>query len=200
MKIISIPHPTLRTKAVAVATVDKKLKNFLSDLQKTLATKKNPKGVGLAAPQVDVKWRIFVTQLSADGKRESESDEPVVPRIFINPEIVDHSSHQTYGPSKEDATLEGCLSIPGIYGPVPRWQKVTLRYDEVINDELRERTAEFQDFAARVVQHEYDHLNGVLFIDYSAEYDLPLYREDPKTEKLQEINDEMIAALIQKSS
>ncbi len=197
MKIITIPHPTLRTVSTPVAHVDKKLKDFVVELKDTLAQKKNPKGVGLAAPQVDTKWRIFATQLSPSGSAEDDTGAQL--KIYINPEIVEHSADQVFGPTKNDTTLEGCLSIPGIYGPVPRWKKIVLRYDEVVDDRLQERTAEFSEFAARVVQHEYDHLNGVLFIDYSAEYDLPLYQEDPRTEKLVEINDEMIAALLEKS-
>lgn len=198
MKIITIPHPTLRTKATPVITVDKKLKDFVTQLEQTLAAKDNPKGVGLAAPQVNTKWRIFVTQLPI---QENAEDQYQKIRVFINPEIVDHSSLQVYGPPRHggDSTLEGCLSIPGIYGPVPRWEKITLRYDEIVGDELHSKTNEFTDFDARVIQHEHDHLDGILFIDYSAEYGLPLYQEDPQSEKLVEISEEMVAALLQKS-
>ena len=197
MKIVTIPHPSLRTPASPVTLVDKKLKNFVVELQQILAEKDHPKGVGLAAPQVDVKWRIFATQLSASSDQDAENDYQL--RAFINPEIVDHSTHQIYGPNPDDTTLEGCLSIPGIYGPVPRWEKITLRYDEIVGDELQERIAEFRDFAARVIQHEHDHLNGILFIDYVAEYGLPLYQEHPRTKKLIEITQEMVSALLQKS-
>src|SRR5258708_4304609 len=187
MKIITVPHPTLRTIAQPVTTIDKKLKNFVNDLETTLAKKDNPKGVGLAAPQVDVKWRIFTTELAAQGDRSDEQN-PAILRAFINPEITDTSKGKVLGPTKKKQTLEGCLSIPGLYGPVPRWAKITLKYQVIQGDKLVIKREVFQDFAARVVQHELDHLNGVLFIDYSLTENLPLYKEDPETEELVEID------------
>lgn len=190
MKIITIPHPTLRTQAAPVTKVDRKLQGFLHDLEDTLARKRNPQGVGLAAPQVDVKWRVFVTQLTL-----SEGADPKL-RHFINPEIIDKSSEITFGPDKKEPVLEGCLSIPGIYGPVPRHQWIELKYDLIVGNELVSHREKFADFAARVVQHEQDHLNGILFIDYTEQYDLPLYKENKKTDKLYEIEDELVPAFI----
>jgi len=202
MKIITVPHPTLRIPAQPVTKVDKKLKIFVKDLEETLKRKNNPRGVGLAAPQVDIKWRIFVTQLPPINSQHDQSgdrpeaDEPTELRVFINPEITEHSEAMTLGPDKKEPILEGCLSVPGIWGPVPRWEWVTLTYQSIVNEELVARTEKFQDFAARVVQHEHDHLNGVLFIDYSLEYELPLYKENPKNEKLYEIEAELLPAFV----
>jgi peptide deformylase len=197
MKIITIPHPTLRAKATPVTKVDKKLKDFVRDLEKTLAEKRNPRGVGIAAPQVDVKLRAFTTQMPVTTADETEEFDPL--HTYINPEIIDHSTTLSHSTRRGDTTLEGCLSIPQIWGPVPRWKKVTIRYDKIIGDELKEHIATFTDFQAAVIQHECDHLDGVLFIDYAAEYDLPLYQENTRTGKLIEISDEMVAALLHKS-
>lgn len=194
MKIITVPHQTLRTVATKVDRVDKKLLNFISDLEKTLEKKQNPKGVGLAAPQVDTKWRIFSTQLPI-----SERSEVSVLRSFINPVILDHSDKHVYGTDPKHPRLEGCLSIPGFYGPVPRWQRLTLQYDYIDGTELKTTQEDFTDFAARVVQHEQDHLEGILFIDHTLRYDLPLYKEDPKTEDLEEIAPELMRALVAKT-
>ncbi len=194
MKIITIPQPILRTQAQEIQVVDKKLTQFIKDLEKTLFEKKNPRGVGLAAPQVATKWRIFSTQLPT----EPQSDEYKI-RSFINPRITDHSDNHTFGPDKKDPILEGCLSIPSFYGPVPRWEWVDLTYDYIDGNELKTTSEHFDEFAARVVQHENDHVDGILFIDYIVQYDLPLYKEDPKTEKLEELERELVLALAEKS-
>jgi peptide deformylase len=207
VKIITVPHPTLRTPAQEVTKVDNKLKQFLSRLGTTLADTKNPRGVGLAAPQVDKKWRIFATHL------EPSEDQPPQLRTFINPRILDHSDNLTFGPDPKEPRLEGCLSIPGIYGPVPRWQWVELAYYEVDDAagssaieennpsgesqlaNLIEQRGHFEDFAARVIQHEYDHLEGVLFTDYVIEHDLPLYQENKQTKQLDEIDPNSLSYL-----
>ncbi len=185
MKIITIPHPTLREYATEVKTVDKKLIQFIADLEATLAATVKPKGVGLAAPQVDRLKRIFTLNLDRNEKEDSL-------RSLLNPVIVQHSPGQTFGPDEEDPYLEGCLSIPGIYGPVPRWEWVELEFQVIENNELFAQKETFEDFAARVVQHELDHLDGVLFTDYSLEYDLPLYTENKITKKMKEIDKSLL--------
>jgi peptide deformylase len=196
MKIITVPHPTLRSVAQPVTQVDTKLVNFLQNLDATLAHKRNPKGVGLAAPQVNTKWRIFSTQLTTmEGENETTRL-----RSYINPEIIDHSDELTVGAEKENPTLEGCLSIPGIYGPIPRWSWVKLRYEKIgSNNALEQQEETFRDFSARVIQHEIDHLDGILFIDHTIKYGLPLYKENPKNDKLYEIDEELIDALVRQT-
>src|SRR5258708_1890764 len=100
MKIITVPHHTLRTTAQPVTVVDKKLRQFIHDLEDTLIKKENPRGVGLAAPQVDVKWRVFATQLPTTPLSETDA----VVRHFINPEITDFGKKQTLGPDKQRPT------------------------------------------------------------------------------------------------
>ena len=184
MKIISAPHSTLRHKASPVEIVDKKLINFIKDLELTLKNKDNPKGVGLAAPQVDKKLRIFTTQLSNIGDFDNEKSLEI--KHYINPIITRHPDKQIFGEDNDNPQLEGCLSIPKIYAPVPRWQWVELEYQILKNGQLVSKKKVFEDFAARVIQHETDHLDGILFTDYALEYDLPVYFENTKTGKLEE--------------
>lgn len=187
MKIITIPHPSLRKIAQDVEKVDRKMLKLINNFEETLVNKNNPKGVGLAFPQVDILYRVFATYL-ADGERSDEKNSLIT---FINPRIVKHSQKQTFGPDDKEPTLEGCLSMPGIYGPVPRWEWVEIEFQIVDKQSdslnLVSQNNRFDNFHARVVQHELDHLNGILFTDYSIDYDLPIYEE--KGKKLVEIED-----------
>jgi len=183
MKIITIPHPTLRQKATAIDEVTPELTKFIDELEQTLRRARNPKGIALAAPQVDKLWRMFATQ--QDGEM----------RTLINPRIIERSSEQSFGPDKKKPYLEGCLSMPGLYGPVPRWQTIVVRYEQITGNELVSQTETFDDFAARVVQHEIDHLDGILFTDYSLTYDLPIYQEDAEADELVETDAQLIAHL-----
>lgn len=194
MKIITIPHSTLRQVAVPVTSVDKKLFSFLDQLGDTLWKKDNPRGVGLAAPQVNESLRVFTTLLPESGIR-GEGD-PLL-RFFINPVMKDVSDELTFGENPEEPILEGCLSIPSIYGPVPRHQVIRVEFAELVGTELQTRIEQFEGYAARVMQHEYDHLDGKLFIDYSAELDLPLYKENGK--KMDEMSSEMVQAFYYQS-
>ena len=192
MKIVTVPHNSLRKKAPAITKVDKKLIKFVDQLQKTLVEKENPSGVGLAAPQVDKNYRAFATYLPDNNQSDADDDSASVSKIYINPKIIDHSEGMVFGPNPEEPTLEGCLSIPGLYGPVPRFQKIKLEYGQIVDGELKTTTQEFEWFPARVIQHELDHLDGILFTDYSLKYDLPVYALDDKKNKMIEIDKKMI--------
>lgn len=184
MKIITVPHQTLRKQAKAVTSFDKKLFTFVKQLSETLINKSDPPGVGLAAPQVDSAYRIFATYL---GKLEADKKSHM--RVFINPVVTGHSKEILFGETEDDPRLEGCLSIPGLYGIVPRYRWIEFQFSYLdVNNELYTTEERFTDFHARVMQHEFDHLEGILFTDYSLEYDLPVYRENPKTKKLEEID------------
>ena len=183
MKIVIVPHPSLREVAKQVQEVDKKLIRFVGELEKTLHDTKNPKGVGLAATQVNAKRRVFATQLNRSL------------RSYINPRIVKHDKKQTLGPNKKEPYLEGCLSIPGIYGPVPRHGWVDLEFQTIQDGRLVTQVEHFDDFDARVIQHELDHLDGILFTDYTKKLDLPLYQENKETNKLDEVDPSIIEIL-----
>ncbi len=183
MKIITAPHPTLRQVAASVAVFDKKFFAFLRELTDTLIKKEKPRGVGLAAPQVNKSWRVFVAVL---GETNQDSDQPVV-EFFINPKITKHSQNKIMGLADGSERFEGCLSIPKLYGPVPRYEWVEMEYQSLKPSELTKKApqiitkfARFTDFDARVLQHELDHLDGILFTDYSLRENLPVYIDGGK--------------------
>jgi peptide deformylase len=184
MKIITVPHPTLRQVAKPIEQIDARVIKLVKELGKTLEEKRNPPGVGLAAPQVDVLLRMFATKVGPDG---DERNQRVPTTVFINPVIVKHSPKEVLGPNSREQTLEGCLSIPGLYGPVPRWDWITMQYQLLEGEQLVSQQVAFEGFHARVIQHEYDHLNGILFTDHSLRTGLPIYRDSGK--ELQEIED-----------
>ena len=195
MNIITAPHPTLRTPAQEITHVDKKVLQFMEDLKATLLSHTKPRGVGLAAPQVDKKWRAFVTNLITPENRSQSPAKRA--RVYLNPVIVKHSAEVTFGLDEDDnPTLEGCLSIPKLWGPVPRFEWVDLEFQEIQGDHLVSAKMRVDNFAARVIQHEVDHLNGVLFTDYSLEYDLPIYHENPTTKRFEEIPDRKILEIL----
>jgi peptide deformylase len=172
-KILIAPHPTLRQKAKEVVSVDKKLVEHFDALHDTLLAARNPRGVGLAQPQIDHLWRAFATNLET-----SLQDDPLY-RVFINPKIIDRSDKLVMGVNPRNADLEGCLSIPHLYGPVLRHEWTTFTFQTLNkNHELSDmHTETFYDFASRVMQHELDHLDGILFTDHILEQGQPLYQQ-----------------------
>ncbi len=162
LKVARMGHPVLRDKA---RTVDKlELKNTAVQhfIDSMIDTMHEYSGVGLAAPQVHESIRLFVAMLAADGRGEGEA------MVFVNPEITVHGDQIVEG-------WEGCLSIPDIRGRVPRAQTITVsaldRYGKRFQLDLK-------DFPARVVQHESDHLDGVLFFDRMKSMDSLTYLEE----------------------
>jgi len=176
MQIIVAPHPTLRQKSELVTVANKKTEKFLHNLAETLINKRNPSGV-------DVLKRVFATYLPNKETKKSEI------RLFVNPTVVDHSNNLIFGETgrHKKPRYEGCLSLPGLYGPVPRWDWLELEYYALENNELIAKKERFTNFNARVIQHEYDHLEGILFTDYSFQLNLPVYIED-ENEDLIEID------------
>jgi peptide deformylase len=147
LPIMKLPDPILREKSSPVETVDADVRAFLDDMLQTMYA---APGIGLAAVQVGILRRMAVV----DTVRAPE--QPKNPIILINPVIV----------SKGDTPRlheEGCLSIPEMYAEVERPALVRVRYIDV---EGNQREEEFRDLLATVVQHEIDHLDGVLFIDH----------------------------------
>lgn len=177
-QIIEIPHETLRKIAKEVTKVDKKLVKLVADLEETLERKRNPRGVGLAAPQINTSLRLFCLNINGIT-------------TYINPEIINTSSNTTFGPDKKEPILEGCLSMPQLYGPVPRWEWIEAKFQTLEDNQLVEKTQKFSDFEARVFQHELDHLDGILFTDYALEYDLPVYKEY-KTDEFEEVDPQIL--------
>ena len=190
LKIVNAPAPVLTQKVRPVAKVDKKIQKLVYDMEETLITQVDPQGVGLAAPQVGVDLAIFIIKPTLKANTQ----------VFINPKIVQmggpgggaprHARNSPNGeehwrggelgqdPSEQeesdDVKLEGCLSIPRVWGPVERSTKVQVEYQDLTG----ERHVEwFKGFKAVIIQHEVDHLHGVLFTERVLEQKGKLYEE-----------------------
>ncbi len=146
LKILEFPDPRLRTKATPVAVVDDALRALIGDMFETMYA---APGIGLAATQVDVHKRLLITDVSAD---KSE------PHVLINPELLEKD-----GVIVSD---EGCLSVPGYYEEVERAEHIRVRFLDRQGDA---REMEAEGLLAVCIQHEIDHLEGKLFVDYLSE-------------------------------
>jgi len=146
--IIWYPRDWLRHTAKTVELKQLRSKEFLENISKMFSIMYYRGGVGLAAPQVGWDARVFIANPSGRSLHDTHA------RIFINPSVV--------GLGDIVVEEEGCLSFPGLYADVERNEKVSIRYASLNKDGI---TEEYSGFMARIIQHEYDHLNGVLFID-----------------------------------
>lgn len=193
MKIITIPHQTLRQTAQIVSEVTPLVIKFIQNLENTLDGTQNPPGVGLAAPQVDKLLRVFTTNFPQEDSRQKKKERI---RHFINPVISKACKRKkVFGVDPKDPDLEGCLSLPGLYGAVPRHRWVELEFQTLENGKLIEHKERFDNFDARVIQHELDHLDGILFTDYSLEYELPVYRQSEHGKNLVEVDRSFIEVI-----
>ena len=160
-------HPVLRAKARPIAPNDLKhpaLQNLIDDMMDTMA---EYHGVGLAAPQVHESLRLFVVAFDPT-QPDPDDDEPLEPFAIVNPEIT---------PVGEEMVddWEGCLSIPDIRGRVPRFRELSLRAQNRRGERIE---IPLQGFKARVIQHETDHLDGVLFLDRMESFETLTYLEE----------------------
>ena len=153
MPIIEVPDPLLRAKSAPVESVGEDVTRLVADMFETMY---QAPGIGLAAIQVAVPRRLLVIDLQ-EPESEEEDAEPVRrPHVFINPEIVHRSeARKIYN--------EGCLSIPDQYAEIERPDVVRATW---IDEKGHQREGEFGGLMSVCLQHEVDHLNGVLFIDY----------------------------------
>lgn len=173
-KILTVPNPILRKKAKEVNKIDKKVQKVFKDLIDTLIAQKEPKGAGLSAPQIGQSVRIFA--IMTKGK----------PKIFINPVIVKQSKKTLSRVlPKEKLYLEGCLSIPKYYSFVDRSYKITISY---LDESGKRQKATYKSTSAAYIQHEYDHLEGILFVDHVLKQGNQLY----KLEKDREGKDKLV--------
>lgn len=151
LDIAELGNPVLRERASQVENLeDEEVQNFIDDL---IATAIEANGVGIAAPQVYEPRRIFIIS-SRPNVRYPNAPE-MGPVAIINPEITSFSE-------EKEKDWEGCLSIPGIRGLVPRHRTIKVKY---LTRDGKEAETEFSDFIARIFQHELDHLNGIVFLD-----------------------------------
>ena len=160
-------HPTLRNHAKKVEfPLTDDLRKLASDMMDFIKNSQDPElaekydlrpGVGIAAPQLDIPIQLFAVHIPAD-----EEDEEALSKVMINPRIMRHSVKQAALPDGE-----GCLSIDDVYeGLVPRHKRITVEYYDINGDK---HTEKFKGYPSIVVQHEMDHLNGILFYDHINE-------------------------------
>lgn len=146
LKILEFPDPRLRTKATPIDEVTDSVRNLIDDMFETMY---DAPGIGLAATQVDVHKRLLVTDVSSDNSE---------PYVLINPEILE----------KDGVTVtdEGCLSVPGYYEEVERAEHIKVKFLDRNGEEV---VMEAEGLLAVCIQHEMDHLEGKLFVDYLSE-------------------------------
>ena len=141
LSIVKLGDPILTKHSVIVPEIDADIRKLVEEMFEAM---ERGKGVGLAAVQVGELLRLFITKVPNDN-----------PRVFINPDILETSIEQS-------TFEEGCLSIPGLYTDVVRPKSVRI---QAWNEKGRPFTLSADEYLARVIQHEFDHLNGILFID-----------------------------------
>ena len=145
LQILHYPDKRLYLQAKPIREIDENIKQLVRDMSETMY---DSNGIGLAASQVDVQLRLFIMDLSRD-------DEPKNLLTFINPEILSRNG--------EVIGEEGCLSVPGIYETVLRAEKITVRYQDINS---QEHTMDCSGLMSVCIQHEKDHLDGKVFVDY----------------------------------
>ena len=168
LKVARMGHPVLRAKARPIDKAELKspaLQQFIDDMVDTMY---EYAGVGLAAPQVHESVRVFVAMLDGDGDGDGDDDAESDATILVNPEILVVGDQKVEG-------WEGCLSIPDIRGRVPRAQHIKV---SALDRTGKRFERDLTDFAARVVQHENDHLDGVLFFDRMRSLDTLTYLDE----------------------
>ena len=157
LPIIAYGHPVLKRKAEVINKDYPKLKELIENMFETMY---NASGVGIAAPQIGLSIRLFIVDTNPFAEDDSLSDNDrnqlkSFKKIFINPIIIDEKGD-------EWSFEEGCLSIPNIREGVLRQKQITIQYHD---ENFNKHTDSFDGLLARVIQHEYDHIEGILFTD-----------------------------------
>jgi peptide deformylase len=159
-KIYQYPEPVLRQETEKIDTFDSKLAKLVEDMAETMY---DAPGIGLAAPQIGKSIKLIVVDTSEDKDGEKKY------QALVNPEIIAHEGKQL--------DEEGCLSVPELTANVTRYQKITVSYQD-LQGQAHELSTE--DRFAVVLQHEIDHLNGILFIDHLSPLKRSLYKKKVK--------------------
>lgn len=197
LKIVTIPNSILNAPVQAVEVIDDSLKKLIIEMEKTLIAQDDPPGVGLAAPQIGKGISLFIIKPSPKAKTEAFINPKIVKTSYnqLKPVTISDNQSKSVKSVKKDLTnsigsnrlkpktkLEGCLSIPRIWGSVKRAHKVLLEYQTA---EGVKQTKWFTGFKAVIIQHEMDHLEGTLFTKRAVEQNSPLYEEqDGKLKKI----------------
>lgn len=194
LKIVTAPNSILSQPAKQISKIDKNILKLINEMKQALLSAKDPEGVGLAAPQIGKSIQVFI------AKQTSQS--PIL--TFINPKIeylINTSSEKNQQVKQSEKTarakeksgidknvqLEGCLSLKNIWGVVKRYSSVTLSYQDEKGQKHKRR---FKGFIATIIQHEYDHLQGILFPKRVLEQKGKLYKSH-KNEKGEDVFEEI---------
>jgi peptide deformylase len=179
-KIVTYPNKVLRVKTREIRMVDKELISDIEDLKDVLKSE-TAHAAGLAAVQIGIEKRFF-------GLLIGEKKEMMV---FINPRIERVYGDRvkpmmTFDDGKQEEFLEGCLSFPNLFGTVKRYLKIEVSWDEIFQNKLKRQRAVFNGIEAIAFQHEGEHLDGILFVDYIKKEGGELYKfEGEKKMKLE---------------
>ena len=212
LKIISASNPVLSQSAKRISKIDSKILKFIGEMEKALLSAKDPVGVGLAASQVGRSLQIFITKPTSKSKISVFINPEIMSKGLAKEEgfptartdakkehwreglLLTGPRISETGPVKkenESTKLEGCLSLPNIWGEVKREPKIKLQYQLITNNhELITKTGTFSGFMATIIQHEMDHLQGVLFPKRVLEQKGTLYKSH-KDEKGEDIFEEI---------
>jgi peptide deformylase len=172
--IITLPNTQLRKRSERVRVINDAVIKVIDDMKAATldweASRKHEVGVALAAVQIDRPYRIIVIRNNFDDKDDHSFS------VFINPEVT-----KKEGEVEDD--FEGCLSVKDVYGKVPRYSKIRLRALNELGQEVRVKA---EGFLARVLQHEVDHTNGIMFVDHIKDMHESFYKlaDDGKLERL----------------
>ncbi|MBI2049570.1 peptide deformylase [Candidatus Roizmanbacteria bacterium] len=190
LEIVTAPNSVLSQKAKKVKKIDAAISNLIKEMNETLLAAKDPKGVGLAAPQVGKSLSIFQVKPSEKFPVATFIN-PVIENTESVKEIPTLSNSQKIEAKKPKASkgklLEGCLSIPNIWGNVSRAKKITVSWRDEKNKHHRKI---FDGFSAIIIQHEMDHLDGILFPKRVLEQKGKLYKSQ-KNEKNEDVFEEI---------
>lgn len=177
LEIVTAPNQVLAQQAKPIASVDKAVKDFIEEMKVALDNTRDPEGVGLAAPQVGKSVQIFIVKPTRNAKHE----------VYINPKLTLMGKPEKIPRDKDGTKLEGCLSLPTIWGPVERAPKVKITY---LDEEGKSHTQTVTGFKAVILQHEHDHLQGVLFPRRVLEQKGRLYKSS-KNKKNEDVFEEI---------
>lgn len=159
-KIFQYPDPVLRKETAVIDTFDDNLDVLAADMADTMY---DAPGIGLAAPQIGESVKLIVVDISTDRENDRQY------MAMVNPEIIEHEGYQL--------DEEGCLSVPELTSNVKRFKKITVTYKDL---EGNQKTLTTENRFAVVLQHEIDHLNGILFIDHLSSLKRNLYKRKVK--------------------
>lgn len=169
LTILNAPHKVLTTIAKPVDKIDQDVMDLVHKMEKTLIAQKDPEGVGLAAPQVGISLRLFIMRL-----KKGDPVEVVINPTYAHTPPSHTKKKSTEGKKNEQPKMEGCLSVSRIWAPLKRQPVVTIEYTTL--DGTR-KTETFRGLKSTIVQHELDHLDGVLFTQRCIEQNVQLYEE-----------------------